>query len=143
MGPKGVGSLGGPDESHNTYDDSTIQPEISEYLTNAAITIFGEETWGEKGAVLQEWTGIMGYSADKHPYVGEAPGQEGLWICAGFHGHGELIDYFVRVFKLTYLGMGLAFKSAEALVGLVMGREKEVDEWLPKCYKLSRVLPSH
>lgn len=82
----------------------------------------------------------MGYSADRHPYVGEAPGQEGLWICAGFHGHGELIGRSLRFLKLTYdLGMALTFKSAEALVGLIMGREKEVDEWLPKCYKLSRV----
>jgi hypothetical protein len=35
--------------------------------------------------------------------------------------------------------MALTFKSAEALVGLIEGREKEVDEWLPKCYKLSRI----
>ena len=38
------------------------------------------------------------------------------------------------------IGMGLAFQSAEALVGLVTGREKKVDEWLPKCYRLSRLL---
>ncbi|OBT61697.1 hypothetical protein VE03_09409 [Pseudogymnoascus sp. 23342-1-I1] len=118
----GVGSLGGP-EDYNTFDDTTIDSYSSNYLRNAAIGIFGEETWGENGAVLQEWTGIMGATADYHPFVGEAPGQEGLWICAGFNGHG----------------MGLAFRSAEALVGLVTGREKEVDEWLPKCYRLSRV----
>jgi glycine/D-amino acid oxidase-like deaminating enzyme len=83
--------LGGPDKAFNTFDDTVIHPDVSEYLTNVATTIFGEKTWGEKGATVQEWTGIMGYSADRHPYVGETPGQEGLWICAGFHGHGELI----------------------------------------------------
>ena len=30
----------------------------------------------------------MGYTADEQPVVGEAPGQEGLWIYVGFHGHG-------------------------------------------------------
>jgi hypothetical protein len=35
--------------------------------------------------------------------------------------------------------MALTFQSAEALVQLLMGKEKEVDEWLPQCYKLSRV----
>ena len=88
--------------------------------------------------MLQEWTGIMGYTADMHPLVGEAPGQEGLWICAGFHGHGESIDRSMSFSKLTYLGMALTFQSAEALVGLLMGRKK-VNEWLPKCFKLSRV----
>jgi len=43
--------------------------------------------------------------------------------CAGFHSHG----------------MALAFQSAEALVQLLLGRKKEVHEWLPKCYQLSRV----
>lgn len=39
----------------------------------------------------------MGVTADHHPFVGEAPGQEGLWICAGFNGHGESMGYFMRV----------------------------------------------
>lgn len=36
--------------------------------------------------------------------------------------------------------MALAFQSAEALVKLLLGGEKEVDEWLPKCYRLSRTV---
>ncbi|GAB1313869.1 hypothetical protein MFIFM68171_04079 [Madurella fahalii] len=39
-----------------------------------------------------EWTGIMGYSRDAHAWVGPVPerlgGGEGLWICAGYTGHG-------------------------------------------------------
>lgn len=39
-----------------------------------------------------EWTGIMGYSRDAHPWVGAVPpfmgGGEGLWISAGYTGHG-------------------------------------------------------
>jgi len=35
--------------------------------------------------------------------------------------------------------MALTFHFAEAMVQISMGKEKEVDEWLPECYKLSRV----
>jgi glycine/D-amino acid oxidase-like deaminating enzyme len=44
-----------------------------------------------------EWTGIMGYSADGHPWVGCVPeglggggsdGDGGLWVSAGYTGHG-------------------------------------------------------
>ena len=39
-----------------------------------------------------EWTGIMGYSRDGHPWVGNVPtslgGGRGLVLCAGYTGHG-------------------------------------------------------
>lgn len=39
-----------------------------------------------------EWSGIMGYSRDAHPWVGRVPasagGGDGLWLCAGYTGHG-------------------------------------------------------
>ncbi|KAK4241646.1 FAD dependent oxidoreductase-domain-containing protein [Achaetomium macrosporum] len=49
---------------------------------------------GELEASFQ-WTGVMGYSRDHHAWVGPVPeslgggGPEGgLWICAGYTGHG-------------------------------------------------------
>ncbi|OTB07006.1 hypothetical protein M426DRAFT_318373 [Hypoxylon sp. CI-4A] len=39
-----------------------------------------------------EWTGIMGYTRDGHPFVGPVPaslgGGPGLFLCAGYTGHG-------------------------------------------------------
>ena len=39
-----------------------------------------------------EWTGVMGYSRDRHAWVGRVPealgGGPGLWLCAGYTGHG-------------------------------------------------------
>ncbi|OHE93985.1 FAD dependent oxidoreductase [Colletotrichum orchidophilum] len=41
-----------------------------------------------------EWTGIMAFSRDGRPWVGQVPpgsvlgGGEGLWVCAGYTGHG-------------------------------------------------------
>ena len=64
----------------------------------------------------------MGYTVDSQPVVGQAPGQEGLWLCVGFNGHG----------------MALTFQSAEALVQMIMGRKDQVDEWFPKNYGIGR-----
>lgn len=35
---------------------------------------------------VYSWSGIAGMSADGVPFVGEVPGKEGQWICAGHHG---------------------------------------------------------
>ncbi|KAK3301387.1 FAD dependent oxidoreductase [Chaetomium fimeti] len=58
----------------------------------------GETVGGEGGEELEasfEWTGVMGYSRDHHAWVGAVPeslgggGPEGgLWVCAGYTGHG-------------------------------------------------------
>ena len=58
----------------------------------------GEEGSKAKGATKQdlepthEWTGIMGFSRDGHPWVGDVPaslgGGRGLALCAGYTGHG-------------------------------------------------------
>lgn len=40
--------------------------------------------------IVASWTGIMGSSADGHPWVGAVPGLQsgGLFVCAGYSGHG-------------------------------------------------------
>ena len=55
----------------------------------------GEVVAEEELGASFEWTGIMGYSRDHHSWVGAVPesmgggGPDGgLWICAGYTGHG-------------------------------------------------------
>ncbi|CAI7672348.1 hypothetical protein N7533_012684 [Penicillium manginii] len=49
-------------------------------------TFFG---WEDSQAEVRHiWTGVMGYSADSLPHVGEVPGKPGQLIAAGFNGHG-------------------------------------------------------
>ncbi|TVY85280.1 Glycine oxidase [Lachnellula suecica] len=109
---------------YNMTDDSTIHPKISAHLSRIVPRrFFGEKGWGEDAGVVMEWTGIMGYTEDGQPVIGQAPGEEGLWVCAGFHGHG----------------MATTFQSAEALVGLMTGKSEEVGKWLPECYRIERV----
>jgi glycine/D-amino acid oxidase-like deaminating enzyme len=90
---------------YGTTDDTVVDPAISAYLTQSTETFFGEN-WGldhPDGRIRSEWTGIMGYSADGYPLVGEIPGEKGLYISASFQGHGatELaLSTVISVFEL-------------------------------------------
>lgn len=122
----GGGSTIGPDNGlreFGTTDDTTTDPVIVEYLRDSAQTRFGSN-WGEdnaKGRLRYAWSGIMGYSADGFPLVGQMPGEENLYICSSFQG----------------LGMVLCFNSAKALIS-IMNREDEsrLDQWFPAAFRL-------
>ena len=139
---------------YGTVDDASQNPNISRYLHGSLSGSFGAESWGEvdyresSERVVQEWTGIMGATADGRPFVGKMPGRQnlrcssladyyaqymyrGLWISAGFNGHG----------------MVLCLKSAEALATMVkndnLGRLQEgpistdIPEWFPKSFLIN------
>ncbi|KAM4067306.1 FAD dependent oxidoreductase [Hirsutella rhossiliensis] len=61
-----------------------------------------------------EWTGIMGYSRDGHPWVGPVPerlgGGPGLWVCAGY----------------SRCGMPVAPRCALAVAEMMLGRDGHV-----------------
>jgi glycine/D-amino acid oxidase-like deaminating enzyme len=40
--------------------------------------------------VTHRWTGVVGYSDDSLPYVGEVPGRPGLYVSGGYSGHGNV-----------------------------------------------------
>jgi glycine/D-amino acid oxidase-like deaminating enzyme len=112
-------------EEFGTTDDSSVNEEISKYLTGTTKRYFGRN-WGdddEDGRVRREWTGIMGYSGDGFPFVGEVPGEENLWIAASFQGHG----------------MALCWMCTRALVAMIEGKEEEAGlrEWFPDIFEVS------
>ncbi len=37
--------------------------------------------------------GVVGYTEDQLPYVGEVPGRPGLYVAGGYSGHGNLPGY--------------------------------------------------
>lgn len=115
----GLGLLpdNGAGEFGNT-EDTIINEQNSKYLRQTLPTFFGSN-WGE-AEVRQEWTGIMGATKDGAPFVGQWPDSEGLWVSAGFNGHG----------------MVLCLKCAEALVGSIFGEEYD---WFPDSFKITKV----
>lgn len=88
----GIGAL--PHDGLSEFgetDDTVINNLNSSYLRGTTARYFGSN-WGSDDPakrVRKEWTGIMGITGDGVPYVGAMPGEEGLWISAGFNGHGK------------------------------------------------------
>ncbi|KAF7319390.1 FAD-dependent protein [Mycena chlorophos] len=99
-------------EVGNADDHEPASIGVSAYLGGAPSTYFGAQ-WGEEGRptnvekldpevsagrVLKVWTGILGISADKQPWVGRLPNKitrrkapskdGGEWIAAGYSGEG-------------------------------------------------------
>jgi len=84
----GGGTLG---HRFGITDDSIVDEKTAAYLRRELIDAFGlperEDEKLEMKAV-REWTGIMGFSRDEVPWVGPVPGKEGVFVAAGFTGHG-------------------------------------------------------
>lgn len=77
--------------SMGVSDDSEVDEGAAKYLRGALLKVMdlGGETHGLKELEPSgQWTGIMGYSRDNHPWVGEVPEMPGVWISAGYTGHG-------------------------------------------------------
>ncbi|KAK2030407.1 FAD dependent oxidoreductase [Colletotrichum zoysiae] len=125
----GGGLVRAPDQGlgeYGTTDDSQLNPVISTYLYGTTPRYFGDN-WGEDdpdGRVRAEWTGIMGFSPDGFPFVGQVPGEEGLWVSAGFQGHG----------------MVLCWMCARALATMLDGTEEDkqqLSSWFPGAFRVT------
>ncbi|XWX01908.1 hypothetical protein V2A60_009938 [Cordyceps javanica] len=101
--------------SRTTRDD-VLDPDIRARLRRAMHGVI-ELRPGHDGGdpdelpAAYEWTGIMGYSRDGHPWVGQVPetlggADGGLFISAGYTGHG----------------MPAASMSGVATAGMMLGR---------------------
>lgn len=67
------------------------------------------------------WTGIIGVTPDLVPVVGPVPGRDGLFVAAGFNGHG----------------MARMFVTAPSLAHRVVHGEWASDDAMPECFRLT------
>jgi glycine/D-amino acid oxidase-like deaminating enzyme len=108
-------------------NDSEIDPPAASYLRQELSKVLDLQNDGQELQASYEWSGIMGYSRDEKPWVGEVTedldlgGGAGLWICAGFTGHG----------------MPNTCLSGKAAADMMMGTSIE-DVFLPAAYKLTK-----
>ena len=112
---------------YGNTDDTVIEPTIRDYLRSSTASYFAHN-WGSDhpdGRIKQEWSGVMGASADGLPYVGAVPDEPGLWVCAAFNGHG----------------MVWCLKAAEAVVEMMVGdveQRRVLEGWFPGSARLTR-----
>ncbi|KAF5011043.1 hypothetical protein FDECE_2850 [Fusarium decemcellulare] len=72
---------------YGTVRDDELVDEAVSYFDNYMQRYF--RGWENSGAEVESiWTGIMGYSGDFMPHVGQVPDKPGQFIIAGFTGHG-------------------------------------------------------
>ncbi|KAI1458802.1 FAD dependent oxidoreductase [Annulohypoxylon moriforme] len=111
-------------EEYGTTDDTAFNEVIMKSLNECLPQYFGDN-WGAddpEGRIRKAWTGIMGFSPDGFPFVGEMPGEKDLWVSTSFQGHG----------------MVLCWMCARALVTMMEGGdEKELDTWFPEVFKIN------
>ncbi|KAM0239825.1 hypothetical protein ACHAPO_002799 [Fusarium lateritium] len=89
--------LGSSDGQVGLSRDDAIDPVIAERLRASLHAAVKLKSLGEvEDATLEatyEWTGIMGYSRDGYPWVGQLPAalggeDSGIYISVGYTGHG-------------------------------------------------------
>ncbi|KIW04742.1 uncharacterized protein PV09_04471 [Verruconis gallopava] len=88
-GGKNAGKL--PVFGAEAADDSIVDPDTVAYLRQSLLGMLnlpGKTDGLSELKADYAWSGIMGFSRDALPWVGQIPGQRGLWICAGYTGHG-------------------------------------------------------
>ncbi|KAE8362928.1 FAD dependent oxidoreductase [Aspergillus caelatus] len=106
------------DQWYGVVDDSILIEPTKDYYNGFMQRTF--RGWEDSGAYVKDiWTGIMGYSYDTSPHVGEVPGRHGQYICAGFDGHG----------------MPVIFLTAKGLADMIQHGKSFEDVHLPRLYK--------
>jgi gamma-glutamylputrescine oxidase len=72
-------------EAENTAVEETtevIQAQIEELI---------RELLGELPRITHRWAGLFGTTADGLPLVGRLGGRDGVWVAAGYSGHGNVM----------------------------------------------------
>jgi glycine/D-amino acid oxidase-like deaminating enzyme len=58
-----------------------------------ALEAFLAELVGRRLRVVHRWAGIFGLVLDFLPVVGQVPGDDRLWVCGGYSGHGNVLGF--------------------------------------------------
>ncbi|KAH9833162.1 FAD dependent oxidoreductase [Rhodofomes roseus] len=87
----GGGDAGADFPRVGVWDDSVVDEGMAARLRSTLLRrmeLGGEMEGLEELEATHQWTGIMGYSRDNMPWIGEVPDTKGVWLAAGFTGHG-------------------------------------------------------
>lgn len=82
-------------------DDSTLTPEIIRALRGFPRKHFRD--WSDEEPELRyAWSGVMGFTADSLPFVGELPNRPQQFTAAGYSGHGWSIFLSTTIGLILY-----------------------------------------
>lgn len=90
-GPNGELLMGGARASEPTEqagEQGGICPEVQRELERWIRRLVTDDF-----EVTHRWSGTMGFAPEGLPVVGPMPDRPGLWVCAGFTGHGMSLGH--------------------------------------------------
>jgi glycine/D-amino acid oxidase-like deaminating enzyme len=70
--------------------ENTAQEETTEAI-QAGIEELVRELLGRVPRITHRWAGLFGTTADLLPLAGRVPGRDGVWVAAGYSGHGNVM----------------------------------------------------
>ena len=73
--------------------DELTDVEVTTPTIQASLDRFLGELLGEEPRITHRWAGIFGLTQDMLPLVGGVPGRDGLWVAAGYSGHGNVLGF--------------------------------------------------
>ncbi|KAL6237501.1 hypothetical protein BDW75DRAFT_248981 [Aspergillus navahoensis] len=106
---------------YNVTDDSRLIEPAAHHFEGYMQKYF--HGWEDTGAYTDRvWTGIMGYTTDSLPHVGQVPGKEGQFVIAGFNGHG----------------MPQIFLSAKGIAQMILRQVEFEETGIPSIFKTTQ-----
>ncbi len=111
-GPNGLIIIGGARRHFEAAERSLVDEPSND--VQIRIEQYARQWIADEYEVVARWAGIMGFSPDGQPLVGQV--RPGVWFCGGFTGHG----------------MSMAQKTARTAVGAIVDGE-------PSLFDMSRI----
>jgi glycine/D-amino acid oxidase-like deaminating enzyme len=74
-------------DAEYTADEETT-PLVQHHLERLVADLVGESP-----PITHRWAGIWGATPDSLPLAGPVPGRDGVWIAAGYSGHGNVLGF--------------------------------------------------
>jgi len=80
------------------FRDVSILDELTDVeettpTIQASLERFLAELSGGRARISHRWAGIFALTQDMIPLVGPVPGRDGVWIAAGYSGHGNVMGF--------------------------------------------------
>lgn len=110
---------------YGNTDDSVLIDAAKDYYDGYMQRTF--RGWEDSGAAVDKiWTGVMGYSYDDLPHVGEVPGRPGQFVLGGWNGHGMPVVWRSGSAIAQMVAQGLSFEET-CLPGLFKTQHERIE----------------
>ncbi|CAI7676277.1 unnamed protein product [Penicillium pancosmium] len=97
---------------YDNVDESCLIDAAKEYYDNyMQRTYRGWEYTGAKVNTI--WTGVMGYSYDSNPHIGQVPSKDSEFIIAGFNGHEMPVNWLATQELARMVSQGISFEETK------------------------------